>query len=127
MIHSSRTNLHIDIECETETCVHCPFWAMDVAKGIQYCHYMTRDLDTSRTSHPPIPEWCPFLPKDPAVKAYIAFCNEFPEIAPRVTQWQDIGNNELAIEFLDSHGPETWHYRWKPDNKYELVIPSTDE
>ena len=75
--------LHIDIECETETCVHCPFWAMDATQNIQYCYYNKKDLDTSQTTHPPVPDWCTFI-KDKhesanALMLYNKFREQFPE------------------------------------------------
>ena len=64
--------ININIETDIETCVHCPFWGLDSAQNIQYCSYKHQDLDTSKTSHPAVPDWCPFIVKeendmDPAI------------------------------------------------------------
>ena len=53
--------IRINIEQDIDTCVHCPFWAMYTTQNIQYCHYNERNLDTSQTTHPPVPDWCPFI------------------------------------------------------------------
>ena len=56
--------ININIETDIETCVHCPFWGLDSAQNIQYCGYKKKDLDTSKTSHPAVPDWCPFIVKE---------------------------------------------------------------
>lgn len=123
--------IHINIETDIDTCVHCPFWAMDTAQNIQYCHYKRKDLDTSQTRHPPVPDWCPFIKDkhepDRALMLYNNLREQFPEIIPNLLYWEYIGKNKLSvlvkIPETEQHAQGVYEYYSDRSPKLDFYMP----